>query len=96
MMYSNHRHNSKVRGHELPSYTKQWLSNWILSQGKFYVLHVNYILSNYDRDYKPSVDRIHDELPYTKDNIQLMTVRDNMLKGYKDAKERGHVKIHNK
>ena len=95
-IYSHQKERSSKRGQAPPSYDKQWLNDWMLSQGKFYVLYIDWMLSNYSRYYKPSVDRICDELPYTKDNIQLMSFRDNWMKGIKNDKERGHVKIHNK
>lgn len=78
--------NSKKRGSKRPKYGKLWLINWVLSQDKYYKLHHNWVMSNYDSKLKPSVDRIDDSIGYTKINIQLMTWAENREKGFNTKK----------
>ena len=85
-IYNSQLFNSKNRNHPLPSYTKDQLRNWILSQLKFHVLYDNWVKSGYEKDLKPSIDRKDDYKGYSLDNIQLMTFRENMEKGFKDCK----------
>ena len=75
---------SKKRDMPLPSYTKDDLVYWLFNQDLFHTLHKNWKGSGYDRDLAPSVDRKDDYKSYTMDNIQLMTWKENLLKGARD------------
>lgn len=79
--YNNQLRYSKIRKHPKPSYTKEELKQWFIGQPKFQDMYNNWIASGYDKWEKPSVDRIDDYLPYTIDNIQLMTWKENHKKG---------------
>lgn len=71
---------SKHRGHALPTYSKKWFSNWLLNNPEFHRLYDMWVLSKYEKNFKPSVDRKRDELSYTEYNIQLLTWKENNLK----------------
>ena len=78
-----HKHqirNSKARKHNPPTYSKEWLENWILNQSNFNELYINWCKSGYQTLLIPSVDRKDDDIGYTTDNIQLMTWGENKRK----------------
>ena len=94
-MYGHQRGNSKKRSHAMPTYTKEWLANWLLSKPKFHRLYDMWVLSGYEKAFKPSVDRKDDSIGYTEYNIQLMTWQENKQKGHDDTRS-GKLKHGNK
>jgi hypothetical protein len=94
-IYGNQRGNSKQRGDDMPTYSKQKLKEWLFSQKKFHDLYDNWKASNYDRMLAPSCDRLDDYLPYNLDNLQLTTWQENYDKGNLDRKN-GKNNKHNK
>ncbi len=85
-IYSNQKTCSIKRGHELPSYTKEELRDWLYSQKEFHEIYNTWVESNYDRNLAPSVDRDDDYKPYSFDNIEITTWGENAKKSYKEAK----------
>ncbi len=85
-IYGQQRSKSKKRNHLLPSYDLIQFRNWIYSQSNFETLYNNWMGNGYKRNLRPSVDRIKDDLPYSINNIQLMTWKDNNDKGHNDMK----------
>lgn len=83
-IFSSQNNNSKRRGHKPPTYTKQELKDWLFSQPLFHKLYDNWKRLDYQKEYKPSVDRKNDFVGYTIDNIQLMTWGENKKKQNKD------------
>ncbi len=79
-IYGSQKQHSIMRGHELPTYTKEELREWLYSQKLFHVLYDNWKRLNYQKMYRPSVDRKDDFIGYTMDNIQLMTFGENNSK----------------
>lgn len=73
---------SKQRKHPKPTYTKEELLVWFYKQPNFTSIMRLYIKSKYVKGLQPSVDRINCKLPYTLDNIQLLTWDENNKKGY--------------
>ena len=102
-IFSGQRHASKLRHHSLPTYTLDELRVWCFAQDKFHILYDRWVKSGYERDFKPSVDRIDYRKSYTFDNIQLMTCKENVDKGFREitgrsmweANKRPVQKIHN-
>lgn len=80
VIYLSQKLHSKRRGHSGPTYSKAELREWLYSQKKFHLLYDNWKRLDYQKNYKPSVDRIDDDLGYTISNIQLVTWRENNLK----------------
>ncbi len=72
VIYKTQVSNSKRRGHELPEYTKEQLSEWLYNNG-FKELYDIWKNSNYDKKLKPSCDRQNDFKKYSFDNIKLTT-----------------------
>ena len=85
-IYSNQRRNSRARNYQYPNYTLDELREWCFNQKKFHVLHNIWRKSEYNRWFAPSCDRIDDYKPYTLDNLQLMTWKENADKGHVDRK----------
>ena len=87
-LYGAQKYSSKVRGYESPSYSKEWFSNWLLNETKFYSLYNNWEKSGYLKDLTPSVDRLKDSIGYTKSNIQLVTWKENNSKSHEKQKKK--------
>ena len=89
-IYGSQVESSKRRDHQLPTYTKQELKEWLFSQPLFHKLFDNWKRLDFQSEYRPSVDRKNDEIGYTMANIQLMTWEENNQKGYATRKKRMH------
>lgn len=85
-IYNSQKKASIARGHKSPNYTLEDLRTWLYTQKKFDELYLNWVKSEYKKDFTPSVDRIDDYKSYTLDNIQLMTFRENLDKASSDIK----------
>lgn len=85
-IYSSQRQNSIRRGHPYPNYTLNELREWMRNQPIWDVMYENYVKSGYDTMLKPSGDRLDDELPYTFDNLQLLTRREHFDKTADDIR----------
>ncbi len=86
IIYGGQKLSSKMRGHNPPTYSSKEIREWLFSQKKFHVLYDNWKRLDYQKRYKPSVDRIDDSLGYTMANIQLMTWGENEAKGSADIR----------
>ncbi len=87
---------SKKRNHPKPTYTLNELKQAVMPMELFDTLFNAWVDSNYSKDLRPSLDRIKDELPYTEDNIQLMTWKENNNKGYADRKSGKNTAVNKK
>ena len=76
VIYKTQIANSKRRKMDLPNYTKEELKEWLYNNN-FKKLYDNWVLSNFNKMMKPSVDRLDDYKPYTFENIRLVTWQDN-------------------
>lgn len=83
VLYKTQKHNSKLRGHEPPAYTKQEFKEWLYANG-FKELYVAWVSSGYDKWLKPSCDRIDDYKGYSLGNIRLTTWKANKDKQTED------------
>ncbi len=83
-MYKNQRKSSKRRGHPAPNYTVDELIKWCLDQPLYHSLYTDWKASHFPTWLAPSCNRIDDYKPYTLDNIQLMTWKENSTKAYTD------------
>ena len=71
---------------EMPSYSKKELYEWLTSSELFMELFTIWGDNGYNRMDAPSVDRLDDSRPYSMDNIQVMSFRDNNKKSHNDRK----------
>lgn len=85
-IYNGQKHTSKRRKMNSPSYTRKWLENWLITNPEFHRLYDIWVLSSYETDLKPSVDRIDDYIGYTEYNIQLTTWLKNLKRSHEDRK----------
>jgi len=81
-IFASQKASSKQRGHGLPEYSKEELRFWLLSQDIFEKLYRCWVDSDYDKNLRPSVDRLDESIGYSMSNIQLMTWYDNYKKEY--------------
>ena len=97
LAYKIHRTQSTSsvhRGHRPPEYTRKELYEWLMSQTLFHELHQEWVQSGYIVDLVPSVDRILDSVHYCFGNIQLMTWKENRIKGHQSIQD--GLTIHSK
>lgn len=83
-MYYGQISSSKHRKHPLPNYTLDELKIWVDLQPNSKELITAWVDSGYDKLLKPSCDRLNDYLPYTLDNLRLVTWEVNCKKSYSD------------
>lgn len=91
-IFNNQKYHSKTRGHVAPYYTKEELIEWCMAQENFERMYSNWVSNNFSKDTKPTCDRLDDYLPYTLDNLQLLTWKENKDKYALDAKEGRNTK----
>lgn len=84
-IYRNQVHNSKRRGMPPPDYPIDWLLVKAIGSDLFVRLYGKWVKSGYDRMLAPSFDRIDNNRPYTRDNIQIMTWGENKGRQCKDV-----------
>ena len=72
--------NSKRHGREPPNYTKDWFIGWLYDQTIYHSLYDRWVESEYIKNLRPSVDRVNSDLPYSIENIQILTFGDNNSK----------------
>ena len=92
-IYSSQIFNSKKRKHIPPIYTQGELYQWILLNPSTFKLYSDWVLSDFDRNLTPSIDRLNDYVPYRFDNIQLTTWEFNDNKHKSDRKSGINNKI---
>lgn len=85
VIYKTQVRNSKIRKMNLPIYSKKELTEW-LYVNNFKKIYDNWVLSNYNKNLKPSIDRMNDFKPYTFNNIRLGTWQENKNHQYEDIK----------
>ena len=81
-IYRHQKWKSKRRGHPEPTYTKEELQEWLVRQDRFSEIYEHWMKTGKSED-RPSVDRVDHRRPYTMENIQLLTWRENNEKGRK-------------
>lgn len=87
-IHSHQVSHSKTRQMDIPTYSKEELKEWILSQPNFEPLYINWVMMGYIRDLIPSVDRLDDYKSYELTNIRLVTFRENYKKAHYDKKNK--------
>jgi len=90
-IYSHQKESSRKRLLPPPLYSKEEFEIWLFSKPLFHVLYDEWLSNNYIKKLKPSVDRKDDSLPYSFDNIQLMSWGDNDSKNHM-ARKQGYPK----
>jgi hypothetical protein len=86
IIYGHQRAYSKKRGHLMPGYTKQELTQWLINQPLFDKLYSEWKDSGFDRLLSPSCDRKDNDKGYSLANIKLMTFDENQGNAWKDTR----------
>lgn len=89
-LFNGMKQKSKRRGHPAPNFTLIQFRNW-LDMNSFSSIRAAYIESGADKWLRPSVDRIDNAMPYSFDNMRLVTWRENL-----DSWNNGGNKEHGK
>ena len=85
-MYNGMKQRSKEKTREF-HIDREWFFDYVNNSPVFEALMLGWIRSNYSKDFVPSVDRINPLLPYTPQNIQLITWKTNTERNHKHMKE---------
>lgn len=83
-IYNTQNTKSKIRGHLPPQYSKEEFLKYCINSEKFVELWVGWVYGGYDRLLAPSIDRIKNEYGYSFENIQVMTLEENVAKFHYD------------
>lgn len=76
-LYRSQTNSSIARDHPKPLYTLKQLKEWIFSQPNFESLYNKWVISGYEKNLRPSVDRLNDNKGYSFSNIQLVSWQEN-------------------
>ena len=87
-IYNSQTASSKKRGHAPSEYSKEELGLWLKGHKDFQQLWGDWVLSDYEKYKRPSVDRLDDNKGYSFDNIRLVTWRVNQDAGYKNFEKK--------
>jgi len=79
-IYNAQKYTSKKRGYPPPNYTLKEFRQWAVLTD-FIPLYNRWLSSGYQKDLKPSADRLDDYKPYALNNLRFTTWRDNNNKG---------------
>ncbi|AUR91935.1 hypothetical protein NVP1167O_39 [Vibrio phage 1.167.O._10N.261.51.F2] len=90
-MYLAQKGRSKIRGHDMPSYSLQEFSDWCNSNGIDEIMN-EWRDSGYKKNMSPSVDRLDNGIGYTFENIQLVTWSINFERSVLSSKSEGKCK----
>lgn len=85
-IYQNQIRNAKHRKDPIPTYTKQELVDWCMTQPIYHKLYKAWEQSGFKRKQAPSCDRINDYTSYTLDNLQLTTWEFNEHRSHIEVK----------
>lgn len=85
-IYGTQKKSSSRRGHLAPTYSKAQLIDFMY-KNNYIELYTAWVFLGYNTNLVPSIDRINRNLPYTLENIQLVTWEFNNQKGREENKE---------
>lgn len=87
-IYNSQVQSTKRREIVSPDYTKEEFFNWAILQSNFEIVYNNWTNSNYDKNLKPSVDRLDDYKGYKLNNLQILTWGQHRSKSYSNIRNR--------
>lgn len=93
VIYLSQKTRCRRDNRKMPNYSEIELYNWVLEQDNFIELYNKWAMSNYNKDLKPSIDRINNKMSYSLDNIQLLTWNENFKKGVIENSKDREIKV---
>lgn len=90
-IYERQIHHSIDRGHAPPNYALKQLIDWADQQPQLHDIWNAYVASGYQTKLRPSCDRLNNDLPYTLNNLEIVTWEENVKRAQRD-KQAGTLK----
>ena len=81
---------NKLKERNIVDFSREFLQDFSKCK-KFERLYLEWVKSNYDKQFKPSIDRINHNKHYSKNNIQWLTWAENRYKQTMERKNRKGV-----
>jgi len=81
-IYGKQKASSRKRNHPEPEYTNKELNSWCKKSNNFLSIYSDWEKSNYESELIPSIDRLDDNLPYSFNNIQVLSWKEHKKKTY--------------
>ena len=91
-IYGDQVKNSRKRFMKAPAYTLKEFQAFAILDYSFNYLYSTWKGSGYTSGLNPSCDRINDYLPYSFDNIQFISWKENNTKSHQDVKAGRYIK----
>ena len=79
--------NCQVRGHNPPDYSSDELYSWFMSSNQALQVYNNWVKTGYDKENKPSIDRLDNNKTYVFSNIECVTWYENKQRAYKGIRD---------
>jgi hypothetical protein len=80
-IYNNQRSNSKLRGHDMPSYNLEEFRVWARADKRFNKIFKEWVASGFEPNKVPSFDRFDNDEGYSFCNISCTTWEENRAGG---------------
>jgi hypothetical protein len=87
-IYAHILERSRKNGFPEPDFDCKYLHQRFLSDKKYLRIYGDWIISGFQKNMKPSIDRINNKKPYTKDNIQILSWAENRFKQSMERRSR--------
>lgn len=87
-LYSKMKERATSKNIELPDFTLVELHNMFLNDKKYLRIFKEWERSNYQKAFKPSIDRINNKIGYIKSNIHVLTWGENRFKQAMERRSR--------
>ena len=86
--YRTMKYHAQLLNYDLPNFSLKKFKEWVLIENKeiFFKLRDNWIKSGYKTYLSVSVNRLDDYVSYRFSNMEIITWRENLLKGVKGKK----------
>lgn len=91
-MFSHIKDRSKKYKREV-SFNSYQLYKWCMAKPEFHIIFKKWLENGYKKEDKPSIDRIDPYGGYTFCNIQILTCKQNLVKGYTEVAAKKHKPI---
>ena len=85
-IYDSQMSTSKRYLYKKPNYTLNEFRVWALGKEIFHTLYDNWVKSEFDKNFRPSFDRLDDYKRYSLNNLRITTFYGNLKRAHYDMK----------